>query len=199
MEVGCTGMPPRRQLRRLWLVNRLGLLGPACGLLYDVLGRLARDGAYALADPSRIITASVALLAAAYMLATSLPRVISRLVGTVESHDAGGDVEINATADAGDDGDTNVGGGDGSAEVGLGGDDAHFLSEKATKLLARGLAGKEAAAQEVKEANKGSCSGGGSSARARAIDKQESRNMRDLEQIRNEGEEEAQNMEAFGD
>ena len=57
----------------------------------------------------------------AVALASSLPRLVSRLVGSIEDHEEGGDVEVKATADAGDDGDTGGAGGGGGEGGGGGG------------------------------------------------------------------------------
>jgi len=109
----------------------------------------------------------VALLAAAYMLISSLPRTIRRLVQWSTGIEGGGagddDFDIGGGAElAGDGGgDDNVGGSGGSSGgssdegnnetegVGISGEDAYNMANKATKLLARGLAAKEATSKAL--------------------------------------------------
>lgn len=110
----------------------------------------------------------IALLAAAYMLISSLPRTIRRLAQWSAGIEGGGggddDFDVGGGAElAGDgDGDDNIGGSGGSSGgsssdkggdetegVGISGEDAYNMANKATKLLARGLAAKEATSKTL--------------------------------------------------
>lgn len=91
---------------------------------------------------------TTALLASAYILASSLPRLIESLFSKAASRDAmisGSSTQRTMSAD-GAEGDVQM---QESGTVALSCDDAYFVADKATKLLARGLAGKESAAKQT--------------------------------------------------
>jgi hypothetical protein len=108
----------------------------------------------------------LALLASLYMLLSSLPRLLQRFIlakanlDTADQSSKGG-AGASASADAGDEdggdepageqgGGGQQGGGQPEEEVGLGNKEAVLVGTRMTKLLARGLAAKEAAAKNLK-------------------------------------------------
>ena len=94
----------------------------------------------------------LALCSAAYMLASSLPRMIQRLVETAaglqDVEEGRGSAVDGATADAGDDA-AGGAGPDADAEVGLSGEAVLTAGHNVSKLGARGLAAKEVSARHV--------------------------------------------------
>jgi len=96
----------------------------------------------------------LALLASAYMLATSLPLLIMRLITTSAGLAQVGVGQLGAaagTADAGDEvGNETEAAPNQQVKLGLGGGDAAYVGAKVSKLLARGVAAKEATAKELK-------------------------------------------------
>ena len=117
----------------------------------------------------------LALCAAAYMLATSLPRMIERLIATASGFEDVQNDTINAAdganADAGDeavaDDAHNGQGSTDEADVGLSGGMIVGAGNKMSKLLARGVAAKEVSAKELvkpaREGSRGTVGGGGCS------------------------------------
>ena len=101
----------------------------------------------------------MALLAAVYMLAASLPRKIVGIVNAIAGHDDfdAGAAAGSATADAGDDAveaEGDGGGGEnGEEEVagapGLSGGQVSDAAQRASKLMARAIAAKEAAGKAM--------------------------------------------------
>ena len=93
-----------------------------------------------------------ALLASAYMLATSLPRLIESLFTRAEQKDTftSGQTTAQASADSAEEGfEESAVGDQAQGEISLSGGDAYLMGDKVTKLLARSMAAKEAAAKEV--------------------------------------------------
>ena len=98
---------------------------------------------------------ALALCAAAYMLVSSVPRMILRLcetaAGLEDVEEGGGGAIDGATADAGDEAAADAGN-DAEAEVGLSGEAVLTAGHNVSKLGARGLAAKEVTATAVADA-----------------------------------------------
>ena len=95
---------------------------------------------------------ALALCAAAYMLVSSVPRMIMRLcetaAGLEDVEEGGGGGIDGVTADAGDEAAANAGS-DAEVEVGLSGEAVLTAAHNISKLGARGLAAKEVTATNV--------------------------------------------------
>ena len=93
---------------------------------------------------------TTSIIASLYMLATSLPRLIQGLIGRAEMADStSGQNTVSASA-AGEDGES----GDHlqsseEGSVGLTGNDAYFMADQVSRLLARSMAAKEATSKQV--------------------------------------------------
>ena len=106
-----------------------------------------------------VVQSPLALCAAVYMFASSMPRMLHRLITTaagLEGVEDGADGQAvgGATADAGDDAvevpaSAGLTPGSDDAGVGLSGDAVLCAGHKVSKLLARGLAAKEAAGVDL--------------------------------------------------